>query len=145
MRITGWAVAAAMAGGIAAVAAAQRPAGFQYDPVPRWAEEQETEAVCEAIARECAAQMKDGGIEASWGYAELYDAGGYLVGLRSLTSTGCKPLDEHMLLGHRRFVTTFSKDGQPDLEGISVETAPGVSRDSIRLVKRGETQVSFGC
>ena len=128
-----------------AVTAAERPAGFTFDPVPRWAEEAETEAVCEAMANECAGQLKDGSIEASWGYGEIYNADGYLVGLKSVKSTGCKPLDEHMLLGHRRFATVFSKDGAPDLDNLAVETAPGVSRDGVKLVKAGETQVSIGC
>ncbi len=129
----------------AAAAAAQRPAGFQFDPVPRWTEEQETEAVCEAITRECGALLNEGSIEAAWGNAELYHAGGYLVGLRSEKSTGCKPLDEHMLLGHRHFRTVFSKDGAPDLDDLRVELAPGINRDGVRLVKRGETTVSMGC
>src|SRR4249919_1040260 len=101
---------------IAAVAAAQRPTTFAFDPVPRWTEDPESEAVCEAMAKECAGQLKDGGMEAGWGYAEIYNADGYLVGLRSLKSTGCKPLDEHLLLGHRHFATVFSKDGAPDLD-----------------------------
>ena len=139
------AAAIVVAGLAAAAAYAQRPAGFAFDPVPRWAEEQETETVCAAVEQECAGQLKDGSIDASWGYAELYDAGGYLVGLRSTRSTGCKPLDEHMLLGHRRFRTVFSKDGAPDLDDIRVEVAPGTNRDAVRLVKTGETSVSFGC
>jgi hypothetical protein len=130
---------------IAAAASAQRPAAFAFDPVPRWSEEPETEAVCEAMAKECAAQFKDGGIEANWGYAEYYNADGYLVGLKSMKSTGCKPLDEHMLLGHRHFATVFSKNGKPDLDNISVETAPGMDRNGVRLVKQGETSVSIGC
>ena len=73
------------------------------------------------------------------------DATLYLVGLRSLKSTGCKPLDEHMLLGHRHFVTVFSKDGAPDLDSFTVETTSGTSRDGVRLIKKGETSVSFGC
>ena len=139
------AAAIVVAGLAAAADYAQRPAGFAFDPVPRWAEEQETETVCVAVEQECAGQLKDGSIDASWGYAELYDAGGYLVGLRSTKSTGCKPLDEHMLLGHRRFRTVFSKDGAPDLDDIRVEVAPGTNRDAVRLVKTGETSVSFGC
>jgi hypothetical protein len=138
--------AALILAGIAAagVAAAQRPAGFAFEPAPRWAEEQETEAVCAAVEKECAGQLKDGSIEANWGYAELYDAGGYLVGLRSTRSTGCKPLDEHMLLGHRHFRTVFSK-GAPDLDDLRIDVAPGTNRDTVRLVKTGETSVSFGC
>ena len=130
--------------GIALAAAAQRPSGFTYDPQPRWTEDPETEAVCEVMAKECAGFLKEGSVETNWGYAELYNADGFLVGIRQEKSTGCKPLDEHMLLGHRHFVTVFAKDG-PDLDNMTVETATGVSREGIRLVKRGETGVSFGC
>ena len=31
------------------------------------------------------------------------------------------------------------------LDSITVETAPGTDRNSVRLVKRGETSVSIGC
>ena len=124
---------------------ADRPATFAFDPQPRWQEDPETEEICWAMASECAGQLKDGQIDSEWGYAELYDADGYLVGLRSLKSTGCKPLDEHMLLSHRHFVTVFSKDGSPDLDDMAIEVAPGTNRDSVRVVRRGETQVSIGC
>lgn len=130
--------------GLAGGAAAQ-PSTFAYEPKPRWVEDPETEVVCEAIRAECPAQLKDGEIEAEWRYAELYDADGMLVGLRSLASTGCKPLDEHLLLGQRHFRTVFTKRGQPDLDDIKVELAPGTSRDAVRLVKRGTTSVSIGC
>ena len=50
-----------------------------------------------------------------------------------------------MLLGHRHFRTVFSKDGAPDLDDLRVEFAPGINRDGVRLVKRGETTVSMGC
>lgn len=122
-----------------------RPEGFSFDPKPRWAGEPETEQVCEAMASECPGQLNDGEIDAHWGYAELYDADGYLVGLRSLKSTGCRPLDEHMLLSHRQFRTAFSKDGQPDLDDMRIEVAAGSSHDGVRLVKTGETSVSIGC
>ena len=94
---------------------------------------------------ECAGLLKDGQIDSEWSYAEIYDADGYLVGLRSLKSTGCKPLDEHMLLSHRHFVTVFSEEGSPDLDDIRVEVAPGTDRNAVRLVKTGSTQVSIGC
>ena len=131
--------------GAALMAAAERPAGFTYDPVPRWAEEPETEQLCEAMARECAGLLKDGSIEAQWGYAESFNADGFLVGLRTTRSTGCRPLDEKMLLGQRHFATVFSKGGAPDLENLAVETAPGIDRQGVRLVKQGETTVSIGC
>jgi hypothetical protein len=124
---------------------ADRPGTFSYDPQPRWQEEPETGELCKALQAECPGLIKEGQVEAEWGYAELYNVDGYLVGLRSLKSTGCKPLDEDMLLSHRDFVTVFSKDGSPDLDGIEVEVAAGTSADSIRLVKRSQTQVSIGC
>lgn len=125
--------------------AAQTSRPFAYDPVPRWAEDPETEEVCKAVAAECAGKFPDGEIETNWGYAELYDADGYLVGLKTIASTGCKPLDEHLLLSHRHFRGAFSKDGEPELEGIAVELKPGTPKDSVRLVKKGETQVGIGC
>jgi hypothetical protein len=137
--------AALVAGLALAAMTADRPAAFSFDPQPRWQEDPETEEVCRAMQSECSALMKDGQIDSEWGYAEFYNADGYLVGLRSLKSTGCKPLDEHMLLSHRHFVTVFSKDGAPDLDDITVEVAAGTNPDSVRLVKRGETQVSIGC
>jgi hypothetical protein len=139
-------IAALIVAGLALAAmSAGRPPGFSYDPQPRWQEDPETEEICRAMASECAGQLKDGQIDTSWGYAELYNADGYLVGMRSLKSTGCKPLDERMLLSHRHFVTVFRQDGAPDLDEMTVEVAAGVNRDGVRLVKRGETQVSIGC
>ncbi len=139
-------LAAAIAASIAlAGMSADRPATFSFDPQPRWQDDPETEEVCRAIQSDCAGQLKDGQIDSEWGYAEIYNADGYLVGLRSLKSTGCKPLDEHLLLEHRHFVTMFTDGGGPDLDAITVELAPGTNPDSIRLVKRGLTQVSIGC
>jgi len=139
----GMAIAAAGLAGAAALA--QSAAPFFYDPQPRWAEDPETEEVCAAIARECPGLLKAGEIETNWGYVELYDPDGFLAGLRSVKSTGCKPLDEHLLLGHRQFRGAFSKPGVPDLDDIKAELAPGTNKDSVRIVKRGETQVGLGC
>lgn len=130
----------ALAGG----AGAQGPC-FDFSPQPRWADDPKTEVVCAAVKAECPAKLKDDSIDAEWGYAEYYDADGMLVGVHSLQSTGCKPLDEHLLLSHRHFRTMFSKDGKPDLDDIRVELAPGTPKSSVRLVKPGTTQVSFGC
>ena len=133
-------VLAAMAG-----AAAPPAAPFFYDPKPRWTEDPETEVVCEAIRAECKAALKDGEIDVEWSYAELYDADGMLVGVRQLQSTGCKPLDEHLLLGQRHFRQAFTSEGKPDLDDITAELAPGVTKESVRIVKRGSTSVSMGC
>lgn len=129
----------------AAGVAAQSSRPFTYDPIPRWAEDPDTDEVCKAVAAECAGKFPNGEIETSWGYAEQYDADGYLVGLKTTASTGCKPLDEHLLLSHRHFRGAFSKDGEPELEGIAVELKPGTPKDAVRLVKKGETQVGIGC
>lgn len=134
------AVIVALAGGAAAA-----PSSFYFDPKPRWADDPETEVVCAAIRAECAAVLKDGEIDAEWIYDELYDPDGMLVGVRSVKSTGCKPLDEHMLLGQRHFTQVFTKEGQPDLDNIKVELAPGVAKDAVRIVKHGSTSVSIGC
>ena len=139
------AMAVAGAGLIGAAALAQNVVPFFYDPQPRWAERPETEEVCAAIVAECPGLLKDGEVETGWSYAELYDTDGYLVGVRSVKSTGCKPLDEHLLLGQRHFRGAFSKAGVPDLDDIKAEIAPGTNKDSVRIVKRGETQVGMGC
>ena len=137
----------ALAAGIgsAAIGWTQPQALFQFDPVPRWAEDPETETVCEAVRKECAAMLKDGAIEADWDYVDVYDADGMLVGVRSRKSTGCRPLDEHLLLSQRHFVRQFSKTGQPDLDAISAEVAPGTAKGAVKLLKKGTTSVSFGC
>jgi hypothetical protein len=134
------AAAVTLAGGAAA-----QPSSFSYDPKPRWAEDPETEVVCAAIKSECSGMLRNDQLEAEWGYAEVYDADGMLVGMRSLQSTGCKPLDEHLLLDHRHFATAFSEPGKPDLDEVTVELSPGTPKASVRLVKRGTTQVSMGC
>jgi len=127
------------------VVVAQPPATFEFNPVPRWAERPETEEVCKAIGQECSGFLKDGGFEGDWSYAELYDADGMLIGARSLGSTGCTPLDEYLLLGQRHFVKAFTAAGQPDLDKVTAELAPGTPKSAVRLVKRGTTSVSFGC
>lgn len=134
------AAAVALAG-----AAAAQPSSFAFDPKPRWTEDPETDVVCEAVRAECQGVLKDGAIDADWAYAALYDADGMLVGLRSTHSTGCKPLDEHLLLDHRHFLTVFTEPGKPDLDDVTAELAPGTPKDAVRLVKRGTMSVSFGC
>jgi hypothetical protein len=135
-------IAAAIALGGGAAAA---PSGFNYDPVPRWSEDPDTEVVCEAVRAECKGVLKDGSIDTDWDYAAIYDTDGTLVGLKSLKSTGCEPLDEHLLLDHRHFLTVFTKPGGRDLDEVSVELAPGTPKESVRLVKRDRLSVSFGC
>ena len=118
---------------------------FAYDPKPRWAEDPDTDVVCDAVKAECPATLKNDELDVQWSYAEIYDVDGMLVGLKSLQSTGCKPLDEHLLLSHRHFAKAFNEPGKPDLDNISAELAPGTPKDAVRLIKRGATQVSFGC
>ena len=138
------AAAAAAISGAGAIAAQQ--GAFEFQPQPRWAEAQETEVVCEAMSSECAALLKDGGIDADWGYEEVFDADLKLIGVRSIRSTGCRPLDEHLLLGQRKWVRTFANaDGRELDEDIRVQLAPGTPRQAVRIVKQGSTSVSFGC
>ena len=129
----------------ATLAAAQVPAGFAFSPVPRWAEEPETSQVCAAIEKECPAMYALDSIDAEFGFDGLYDAGGNLVGMRMTRSTGCKPLDEHMLLSQRDFKLAFHKPTGGDLDGIRAEVAAGVDPAKVRIVKPDGTSVSFGC
>lgn len=121
------------------------PQSFSMDPKPRWAEDPETEVVCAAIRAECHGMLKDGQIDVDWAYDDLYDADGMLVGVRQKQSTGCKPLDEHLVLSERHFRQAFSSEGKPDLDDITAELAPGVPKDGVRIVKAGTTSVSIGC
>lgn len=125
--------------------AATQAGSFDFNPVPRWTKEPDTNDVCEAIKRECPALWKGGEVEASAGYDELYDTRGMLVGLRITKSTGCKPLDESALLSQRDFKLTFHKADQPDLEDIHVELAPGIDAKGVRMVKAGSTGITMGC
>ena len=137
----------AIAAGVLAFAGsvAAQVSSFDYDPRPRWAEEPDTDVVCGAIRAECPGKIKDDSIEADWGYAEIYDADGMRVGLHSVESTGCKPLDESELVSHRRFRMMFSKPGQPDLDEITVQVAPGTPKSAVKLVKRSSTHIAMGC
>lgn len=135
----------ALIAGLMVLTGAGAATEFAYDPKPRWSEDPDTDVVCEAIRAECPGKLKNDELGVEWTYAEVYNADGMLVGLRSLQSTGCKPLDEHLLLSHRHFATVFSQPGKPELDQISAELAPGTPKDAVRLVKRGTTQVSFGC
>ncbi len=135
----------ALIAGLLALTGAAAAPDFAFDPKPRWADDPDTDVVCAAIRAECPGKLKKDELNADWSYAEIYDADGMLVGLRSLQSTGCKPLDEHLLLSHRHFATAFSEPGKPDLDGISVELAAGTAKAAVRLIKQGTTQVSFGC
>jgi hypothetical protein len=135
----------ALIAGLLALTGAAAAPDFAYDPKPRWPEDPDTDVVCGAIRAECPGKLKNDEINVEWSYAEIYSADGMLVGLRSLQSTGCKPLDEHLLLSHRHFASVFSEPGKPDLDGIKVELAPGTAKEAVRLIKQGTTQVSFGC
>ena len=130
--------------------AADKQAPFAFSPEPRWQvgpdEEPETEQVCAAVRKECPGIRNVADINVEFGYEELFDADGRLVGLRMTRSTGCKPLDESMLLSRRKFKLAFHQDGQSDLDdNIHAETPAGVARDAVRIVKSGNTTLSMGC
>ena len=140
------AAALPLAGGQAAeTEGAQTPAPFAFTPQPRWTEEPETGALCEAIRKECPGLMQDGEVSADVGYDELYDTRGMLAGMRLTRSTGCKPLDEDALLSRRQFRMAFHKEDVPDLDGIHAEVAPGTDPNAVRIVKASGTSLSIGC
>lgn len=148
MRWTHFAVLAVVSG-TSALAADSGPAFF-FSPVPRWQmgpkEEPETEQVCAAVRKECPGIKDVTQIKAEFGFDQLYDADGQLVGLRMTHSTGCKPLDESMLLSQRKFRLTFHKPGQSDLDdGLHAELAAGVAKDAVRIVKQSSTELELGC
>lgn len=139
---------ASIVGATCAFAVAGQPVAggeFSFNPAPRWPEEPETEVVCAAIRKECPALAGKTDVQAEIGFDELYDIAGKLVGLRLTKSTGCRPLDESILLGHRHFRLAFHHEGEPDLDDIHVELGPGVNPDAVRIVKRDGTSVSLGC
>lgn len=120
-------------------------APFEFTPVPRWAEDPETEVICVAVRAECPALAARESIEVEVGYDEIYDAKGELSGMRLTKSTGCAPIDEHLLLSQRRFRTMFHKPGQSDLDGIFLEVRKGVDPAMVRIVKASGTNFSLGC
>jgi hypothetical protein len=138
-RLSLWAMLATTAS-----AAAAAPV-FLFAPVPRWSEPPETEEVCAAIEKECPTLWAAETIETEFGYEELYDPEGILVGVQMTRSTGCKPLDESLLLGQRRFRLAFHAEGKPDIDDIHAELGAGVSPDQVRIVKASQTSVSMGC
>ncbi|WP_353228826.1 hypothetical protein [Novosphingobium sp.] len=148
MRIAPIAIVTVLAGS-AALAADQAPP-FAFSPVPRWQlpadQEPETDQICAAVRKECPALKGVEYIHAPFGYDEVFDADGHLVGLRMTQSTGCAPIDESMLISQRKFKTTMQEGGQTDFDPADVpETAPGPARDAIRISKPDTTELSLRC
>jgi hypothetical protein len=144
-----------MLAGVSAVAGAaardwQGAQGFFYAPVPRWAFDAErdldfSEKVCPAIRKECP-QLKADNFEMSFAYDELYDATGKLAGVRMIKGSGCRPLDESIVLGQREFRAKFHKEGESDLDDIVIEMADGADQGLVRIVKRTDNlQFSGSC
>ena len=123
---------------------------FFYSPVPRWAFNPErdldfSEQVCPAIRKECPSLHADE-FAMSFAYDELYDATGKLAGVRLLKGSGCAPLDESIVLGQREFRAKFHKEGESDLDDITVEVVDSASPDVVRIVKRTDNlQFNGGC
>ena len=139
----------ALAASTAALAADER-APFFYSPVPRWQmgpdEEPETGDVCAAVRKECPGIKDVTNISVELAYDQIYDADGQLVGLRMTRSTGCKPLDESMLISQRKFKMAFHKAGQSDLDGdLHAEVTAGTPREAVRIVKSDNTSLNLEC
>ena len=126
--------ALALAAGATAVAA-QSAGSFFYAPEPRWKSEPEMEEVCVAVRRECPQISDLSEIAATLVVDELYDAQGRLSGLRLERGTGCAPIDESFLVGHREFREGFRREGESDLDGITVELQPDIDPAGVRLVR----------
>lgn len=120
-------------------------AEFAFTPVPRWAEEPETEVLCAAVRAECSQFAGKTEIETEVSYDEIYDVNGMLSGIRMTRASGCAPIDEHLLLSQRRFKMAFHKPDRSDLDGIYLETLPGVDPAKVRIVKPSGTNFSLGC
>ena len=137
----------AVLAGSAAIAAESAP--FQFTPVPRWQmdpnEEPETGQVCAAVKAECPGIRDVSAIKADFGFDALYDIDGMLAGMRVTRSTGCKPLDEYLLLSQRKFIMAFHTEGKPDIDNVHLELAPGTPRDVVRIVKADGTSLDMGC
>ena len=124
--------------------------GFFYSPVPRWTFDPEKdldlgESVCPAIRKECPGINADQ-MDLSFAYDELYYANGRLAGIRLTKGSGCRPLDEAVVLGQREFRATFSKPGQPDLDDIQLEVGDTVDKAKVRIVRHVDNlQYSAGC
>lgn len=130
--------------GMTATIGAQNVTEFEFSPAPRWSKEPETEELCKAIIAECPA-LRTGDIDASMAFDEVHDVRGYLVGIRLTRSTGCKPLDESVMLGRVEFRRRFETD-RPSLNDMSVELRPGVDPAGVRIVRRVENmQIGMGC
>lgn len=119
---------------------------YDITPAPRWDKDPENGPLCAAIRAECAGQFPDGNIDATMAFDELHDTGGRLSGMRLVRSTGCKPLDEAMLLGRKEFRQRFEADGSPTLDDITVEVKPGIDPAAVRIVRRVDNlQIGIGC
>jgi hypothetical protein len=126
--------------------AAQAGDDFFYSPIPRWQEEPEGEALCAVIQRECPAILpRSGDFTREIGLDELYDGTGRLRGLRVTASSGCPAIDEDLVVGRRRFITTVHNAGQPDLFDYRLETPAGVNAQDMRIVHHTHTSFGLGC
>lgn len=125
--------------------------GFFYAPTPRWAfnpnqDLEFTANVCPAIRQDCPGLDTSEMITVNAEFDELYDARGQLAGLRMVKGSGCRPLDEAILLGQREFRTKFHTPGRSDLDDTELELASGVDPASVRIVRRiSNYQFNSGC
>ena len=124
-------------------------AGFFYSPTPRWAFDPKqdldfAEKVCPEIRRECPG-LDASDINVNVAYDELYYANGRLAGVRMTTGSGCRPLDEAIVLGDREFKAKFETDGA-SLDDVKLELGEGVDKAKVRIVKEvANHSFSAGC
>ena len=121
-------------------------AGFFYSPVPRWEYDPNrdldfAEKVCPEIRRECPG-LDASDINVNVAYDELYYANGRLAGVRMTKGSGCRPLDEAIVLGDREFRARFERDGMIG-DDVKLELGEGVDKAKVRIVKEVANH-SFG-
>ena len=124
-------------------------AGFFYSPVPRWAYDPKQdldfgEKVCPEIRRECPG-LDASDINVEVAYDELYYANGRLAGVRMTKGSGCRPLDEAIVLGNREFRGKFERDGMVT-DDVKLELGDGVDKAKVRIVKEvASSTFAAGC
>ena len=126
--------------------AAQTGGAFFFSPVPRWTADPGTDTICDTVRRECAATLsRAGNISREAQYDELYDARGFLRGVRLTHGTGCPALDEYAVFGARRFIQGTTRAGEPELTEYRAEGPTGANLDGVRIVRHNATALSIEC
>jgi hypothetical protein len=126
--------------------AAQAGNDFLFSPIPRWPDEPELDAVCAAMRQECPGIVpRSGDVNGDVEFDELFDSTGRLRGIRVTNSSGCRALDEYVVVSMRHYTNAMHREGQTDLGEYSLETPAGISPEGVRVVHHNRTSNNLGC